>query len=1141
MSRIGKSHWLLLVLVSSQVGILPVLAQTASPVVPVDNFKLTDPLEADPKTDGWQVEPRTGKLGITIPLATMPGEIPFPVSLRINCSPVMKSKNGLLGYNGLAQVIGSGNTQCPMSAEISLPGITEASGSTRYVLEDGRVVTQGDFLNLGGDILNGVLQKGTGCLTYTALVPVITAAGAFGFNLPATGNLLTSTTNPQPISVWVSNDASMVMAKTNPQSVAGPGGTTITQFTSKWVPNLESGLETLGFINDNNKLTYNANQTGEILLADKNLCRVFAFIPGYVQIPKKDGPEVCQTSTAYLPLLIKDRFNHWVTFHWSRNAVTGIVSVEVRNQRSQGFTVQMARFTPLQVGTFLSNMVIRDLARVDFVGFSAPSMLVQGGPPGPVSISSVNSPTPQIDAIYSPAPTQWIGVPTKVTIGNPSGLPSSSFQAAPGTKASNSSPAPRTWLLGYVYAGNWPAQIHFTDPQSVRSDFSMTTYGIVQPQNTALGANDANGGGTDVVSGATQVVESDQSGKSSALHTLTWTRTVSQSPLAGSAISVTHTDYWGLGESDRTETYSYGDVTNLASVQDNPTDFSNGFLTRWELTDNHYPISASVEHQSFTTETAYNISIGTGLDQKCSYLQSTKHARTGELSYQRVFKPVDFAAIQTQMATTLFSGNPWTSWTKVMDYTPHFNPQWAMLETQQAYQTETVRYSPADGTTKLSPGTYTTVNIWDKVNPPALQLMKTYVNNANLQHGSSFSYDANGRLSTQNVYHVENGTALASPSTLTIQYGDDGVTGLPTAWNTAFQDLNGTTTLQKTQGNFDNGFRPQLVTDQKNLSTSTTYDLYGRPTVIAKDGEETINIAYLDEWTTRTTQVNKITIESRDGFGRVIQTIHPDGTMTVPTYDLHGRVVQVDEYPSKQAASKGVFTNELRRQSTTAYDVLDRKTSETSFTGKRIDYAYSTDGVNDIIKQTVDPTPAPPDVVDPKRTYLNLVTITRKDPFGQVVSVTAPNGDLTSYTYDGYGNKTSVTVTSAADGSSQIRTFLYDGLSRLISKYEPETGTQLFTNFNALNKALTLTEVGTDPTSRPRIRNLVYDGLGRLRSQANASGTTIESFEYQGAYLTKSVRTIGTNNVTQTFTYDPLNNPGMRLSQETTTTAVVGQ
>jgi RHS repeat-associated protein len=91
----------------------------------------------------------------------------------------------------------------------------------------------------------------------------------------------------------------------------------------------------------------------------------------------------------------------------------------------------------------------------------------------------------------------------------------------------------------------------------------------------------------------------------------------------------------------------------------------------------------------------------------------------------------------------------------------------------------------------------------------------------------------------------------------------------------------------------------------------------------------------------------------------------------------------------------------------------------------------------------------------------------------------------TTYTYDPLGNRTGVSqaAITGQSGSGQTRSYVYDGLSRLISSTTPEAGT--VTNFYTPLPGFTCN--ATDPTlvcriqdARGVVKNLSYDGINRL-------------------------------------------------------------
>jgi YD repeat-containing protein len=207
---------------------------------------------------------------------------------------------------------------------------------------------------------------------------------------------------------------------------------------------------------------------------------------------------------------------------------------------------------------------------------------------------------------------------------------------------------------------------------------------------------------------------------------------------------------------------------------------------------------------------------------------------------------------------------------------------------------------------------------------------------------------------------------------------------------------------------------------------------------------------------------------------------------------------------------------------------LDRITDQVSFDGIRTHFTYSTNGGNN--------------VVTTQNVALGLATVTEKDPYGQVVLVQAPNGDKTTYTYDGFGNKVTTTIQSSVDPNiSQTRTYTYDDLGRLTQKSDPETKYQTFLNFNALNLPQTWTEgasVVDWQAPRPRVHYRTFDGLGRLRLETTGVTGETMAFQYTGAFLTGTNRTWGDQDyMSKSFEYL---GPGARISKETTNGNVAG-
>ncbi|MBI1753183.1 MAG: RHS repeat protein [Acidobacteria bacterium] len=290
------------------------------------------------------------------------------------------------------------------------------------------------------------------------------------------------------------------------------------------------------------------------------------------------------------------------------------------------------------------------------------------------------------------------------------------------------------------------------------------------------------------------------------------------------------------------------------------------------------------------------------------------------------------------------------------------------------------------------------------------------------------------------------------------------------------------------------------------MTTTVTFDDRGRVTSKSRPGSPSISYAYPDEWTTTVTANGLDTISVYDGFHRLQSLTKPTGSGTSIvqklTYDVYGRLVSL-----RETTSAGSTRNE-----TWAYDALDRPISHAPLAGAATTTAYRASGINTQTTTTLSN---------------GTATSVLKDPFGQTVLVTTPDGTQNASTYDEFGNQTTLSVVPIT-GGSQTRTWTFDPLGRLTSKTEPETNTQVFKAFNALNQPTSITEAYGTADARERI--LTYDGFGRLRTMEN--GETRLSYDYSGVNLTfSSRRAVGGSTVQQSFTYA---GAGGRLSSEST-------
>jgi RHS repeat-associated protein len=127
------------------------------------------------------------------------------------------------------------------------------------------------------------------------------------------------------------------------------------------------------------------------------------------------------------------------------------------------------------------------------------------------------------------------------------------------------------------------------------------------------------------------------------------------------------------------------------------------------------------------------------------------------------------------------------------------------------------------------------------------------------------------------------------------------------------------------------------------------------------------------------------------------------------------------------------------------YDALGRKTQSTDAAGRTVTISYSQ---NDTYL-TIGPAPTGEHTKQKQLEYdglgrlTSVCEITSMTGSGTCAQTSAQTGFWTKYTFDVLGNLTGVTQ-NAQSGSSQTRSYSYDGLGRLTSETNPESGTQTY-------------------------------------------------------------------------------------------------
>jgi len=317
----------------------------------------------------------------------------------------------------------------------------------------------------------------------------------------------------------------------------------------------------------------------------------------------------------------------------------------------------------------------------------------------------------------------------------------------------------------------------------------------------------------------------------------------------------------------------------------------------------------------------------------------------------------------------------------------------------------------------------------------------------------------------------------------------------PTQVKTAYQ-----TTVQRTETR-EYDFSTSLVTRvtdvDNNVSTATSYDVFGRPTLLTaaegKPEETRRRIEYSDAFNRMITKSDLITvgdeklvsIQHYDQLGRIrlsrqledaaaqSATDETTGIKVQTRYLYSGSsIYQLVSNPYRASTSSAASTELTMGWTRSRNDNGGRLVEVQTFwsAGLPAPWGTNTSGTGTVVT-TYDAnfTTVTDQAGKLRRTMLNglgqLVRVDEPNSSNSLGPTTAPN-QPTSYTYDGLGNL--LTVTQGA----QTRTFLYNSLSRLTSATNPESGTINYDYYDDGN-------LHHKTDARGVASTYVYDPLGR--------------------------------------------------------------
>ena len=301
--------------------------------------------------------------------------------------------------------------------------------------------------------------------------------------------------------------------------------------------------------------------------------------------------------------------------------------------------------------------------------------------------------------------------------------------------------------------------------------------------------------------------------------------------------------------------------------------------------------------------------------------------------------------------------------------------------------------------------------------------------------------------------------------------------------------------------------------------TDVSYDAYGNrgdvvKTVRALSGGSLVDIPDI---TVRDTE--RTTYEYDSDYVRAVRVVDAAGRLTTYGHDAVGRVTSIEDAAGTVTrferhalgGQETVSVDGVGQLERTVFDELGRVASRVDARGGETRYVYRP--ARDVVHYS-----QPDHIVDP----LGYITTFGYDEVGNVIRETDKNGhtvesqydqhnrviartnalgETTRFSYDARGN-----VTQAVDPLGYKTKTFYDGAGRAIRTEAPEGQTTSRRYDEAGNVVATIDPLGVETRSHydsdgreiqqirganlasPRMRNTIYDGLGRRLFQVDARG-----------------------------------------------------
>jgi len=327
----------------------------------------------------------------------------------------------------------------------------------------------------------------------------------------------------------------------------------------------------------------------------------------------------------------------------------------------------------------------------------------------------------------------------------------------------------------------------------------------------------------------------------------------------------------------------------------------------------------------------------------------------------------------------------------------------------------------------------------------------------------------------------------------------------------------------------------------------TRYNAHGQPEQIIDPNGLTTTLVYdVRQRLLSRTVGTEITGYQYDNIGQLKKITFPDNSFLSYTYDAAHRLTDMADNLGNRVhytldamgnrTKEELFdpSNNLARTQQREFDALSRLWKDTGAQSQTMQYQYDAQGN---LKQITDPLLHATNFQFDTRNRLketvdpaNGHTQQTLDALDRLTQVTDPRNIATTYTVNGFGD-----VTQEVSADRGTTTYTYDSAGNLKTVTDAR-GVKHTYSWDALNRPTQRTH--TTVAGVPGATQLIWsydtgtNGIGRLSSMTDESGSTSFSYDAHGRLLTKTqIATIGTVNYNQTLNYQ-YDNVG-RLSQMT--------